>query len=181
MIIPRGIGFPHSDISGSLLTYCSPKPFVVRHVLHRLLVPRHSPCALFYLTYFKLSFSLFSVALQSVFFDCLGFLLLIIFSFQCTNPWDFMSQWRLTGSNRWPPACKAGALPSELSPHHCLLSKLFLLWMGLNGLEPSTSRLSGVRSNQLSYKPIYASSRIRNDYSSIPYFSYFCKHFSEKT
>ena len=27
--------------------------------------------------------------------------------------------------------------------------------MGLNGLEPSTSRLSGVRSNLLSYKPIY--------------------------
>ena len=26
--------------------------------------------------------------------------------------------------------------------------------MGLNGLEPSTSRLSGVRSNQLSYKPL---------------------------
>ena len=26
--------------------------------------------------------------------------------------------------------------------------------MGLNGLEPSTSRLSGVRSNLLSYKPM---------------------------
>ena len=29
--------------------------------------------------------------------------------------------------------------------------------VGLNGLEPSTSRLSGVRSNQLSYKPLYKS------------------------
>ena len=28
--------------------------------------------------------------------------------------------------------------------------------MGLNGLEPSTSRLSGVRSNQLSYRPLFA-------------------------
>ena len=32
--------------------------------------------------------------------------------------------------------------------------------MGLNGLEPSTSRLSGVRSNQLSYRPIYYSLHI---------------------
>ena len=28
-----------------------------------------------------------------------------------------------------------------------------VLWMGLSGLEPPTSRLSGVRSNRLSYKP----------------------------
>ena len=47
---------PHSDISGSSLTYCSPKPFVVRHVLHRLLVPRHSPCALFSFALFQVEF-----------------------------------------------------------------------------------------------------------------------------
>jgi hypothetical protein len=29
------------------------------------------------------------------------------------------SWWRMTGSNRRPPACKAGALPAELIPHGC--------------------------------------------------------------
>jgi hypothetical protein len=43
-------GFPHSEISGSKLTYSSPKHIGVRPVLHRLLVPRHSPCALSSLT-----------------------------------------------------------------------------------------------------------------------------------
>ena len=32
--------------------------------------------------------------------------------------------------------------------------------MGLNGLEPSTSRLSGVRSNQLSYRPLTSKKRV---------------------
>ena len=43
------VGFPHSDIFGSTLTYSSPKHFGVCSVLHRLLVPRHPPCALHYL------------------------------------------------------------------------------------------------------------------------------------
>ena len=34
--------------------------------------------------------------------------------------------------------------------------------MGLNGLEPSTSRLSGVRSNQLSYRPDWRYSLIES-------------------
>ena len=43
-------GFPHSDISGSQDICTSPKLFAAYHVFHRLLVPRHPPCALFCLT-----------------------------------------------------------------------------------------------------------------------------------
>ena len=56
------------------------------------------------------------------------------------------SWWRCTGSNRGPPACKAGALPTELHPPTGLV--------GTPGLEPGTSALSGLRSNQLSYAPL---------------------------
>ena len=40
-------GFPHSDISGSMDICSSPKLFAAYHVFHRLLVPRHPPCALY--------------------------------------------------------------------------------------------------------------------------------------
>jgi hypothetical protein len=43
-------GFPHSDIHGSTLESSSPWLFAGFHVLHRLLVPRHPPCALCSLT-----------------------------------------------------------------------------------------------------------------------------------
>ena len=65
----------------------------------------------------------------------------------------FLTEWRWRDSNSWPPACKAGALPTELYPHEDSIESSAKR-MGLNGLEPSTSRLSGVRSNQLSYKPL---------------------------
>ena len=39
-------GFPHSEISGSRDICSSPKLFAAYHVFHRLLVPRHPPCAL---------------------------------------------------------------------------------------------------------------------------------------
>ena len=55
--------------------------------------------------------------------------------------------WSQSGSNRRPPACKAGALPAELWPH-------FKTLVGLGRLELPTSPLSGVRSNHLSYRPI---------------------------
>ena len=49
-MIPYG-GFPHSEISGSQLICNSPKLIAAYHVLHRLLMPRHSPCALISLTF----------------------------------------------------------------------------------------------------------------------------------
>ena len=66
----------------------------------------------------------------------------------------FLTEWRWRDSNSWPPACKAGALPTELHPHLVMAIIFNCLPMGLSGLEPPTSRLSGVRSNRLSYKPI---------------------------
>ena len=72
--------------------------------------------------------------------------------------------WSWTGSNRRHPACKAGALPTELQPLNVSLSLHLPAvvaspvfpngnLVGLGGLEPPTSRLSGARSSQLSYRP----------------------------
>ena len=44
-------GFPHSEIPGSMDICSSPRLIAACHVLRRLLMPRHSPCALFSLTY----------------------------------------------------------------------------------------------------------------------------------
>src|SRR5262245_126676 len=90
--------------------------------------------------------------------------------------------WSQTESNRRPPACKAGALPTELWPPRkqsafaahwlaepklaaasppsplglrrgSLLSLRERRLVGLGRFELPTSRLSSARSNQLSYKP----------------------------
>ena len=64
-----------------------------------------------------------------------------------TIDFDLKPIWSQSGLNRWPSACKADALPAELWPHD------YYKALGLGGLEPPTSPLSGVRSNHLSYKP----------------------------
>ncbi len=66
--------------------------------------------------------------------------------------------WSQTGSNRRPPACKAGALPTELWPRtsRCVVATEAAeqrRLVGLGRFELPTSRLSSARSNQLSYKP----------------------------
>ena len=50
-------GFPHSDICGSTLICSSPQLFAACHVLLRLPMPRHSPCALFRLNSFVYALS----------------------------------------------------------------------------------------------------------------------------
>lgn len=78
--------------------------------------------------------------------------------------------WRMTGSNRRPPACKAGALPAELIPQSCThqirpapfgggmpvsaKAPTVIDMVGLDGFEPSTPALSRRCSNRLSYRPL---------------------------
>ena len=65
-------GFPHSDISGSLRMCRSPKLFAACRVLHRLLVPRHSPYALYSLIHLW-SFKWFSPWLRASSRTCHSF------------------------------------------------------------------------------------------------------------
>jgi hypothetical protein len=67
----------------------------------------------------------------------------------------------MTGSNRRPPACKAGALPAELIPPVIQRSQESqptsspdMTVVGLDGFEPSTPALSRRCSNRLSYRPL---------------------------
>lgn len=68
--------------------------------------------------------------------------------------------WRLQGSNLRPSACKADALPTELSPQRVdgeylpvdkVESPQVLTIVAGAGVEPAASRFSGERSYQLSY------------------------------
>ena len=64
----------------------------------------------------------------------------------------------MTGSNRRPPACKAGALPAELIPPvtatQGFIDQPPQTMVGLDGFEPSTPALSRRCSNRLSYRPL---------------------------
>src|SRR2546422_2185931 len=63
-------GFPHSDIPGSKPVCGSPRLFAAYHVLRRLLVPRHPPCALSSLTGILISKALTTASTQRLIFDC---------------------------------------------------------------------------------------------------------------
>ena len=57
-------GFPHSEICGSMDICSLPQLIAAYHVFHRLLVPRHPPCALLRLTSSQSTLLLFSPCKQ---------------------------------------------------------------------------------------------------------------------
>ena len=140
----------------------SPKLIAACHVLHRLLMPRHSPCALFSLTCFWFSllrimqtiFRSFRNCLfypfgkDSTFFlvsssKCFHLSVALLFAFVLCSV--FKVQIPLSVESRYKP----------LSLIACIRSQEKLV--GPSGLEPPTLRLSVVRSSQLSYGPISTS------------------------
>ena len=73
-------GFPHSDISGSMDICSSPKLFAAYHVFHRLLVPRHPPCALIRLTFIYIALYMRSGCVYEFALGNLSITLLLVFS-----------------------------------------------------------------------------------------------------
>ena len=124
----RSCRLPHSEISGSMAICASPKLFAAYHVFHRLPVPRHSPCALTCLTSPKKfdNFLRWNCSSDTTFlllfksaasFDVFDSFFSVQFSRYNTH--GTPCEWRMRDSNSRPPACKAGALPTELIPHRC--------------------------------------------------------------
>lgn len=135
-------GFPHSEITGSKGASASPVLIAACHVLHRLSTPRHPSEALQRLIVSQQNSCLvYSARLErcrgpSLIFvrQCLlleqdlkaqGAGHVLPLRYQCTptrRPTANLnaitkSWWSQTESNRRHPACKAGALPTELWPH----------------------------------------------------------------
>ena len=121
----------------------SPWLFAACCVLRRLLAPRHPPYALITLT--SLLHSPSAELMQPTLFSMLP----LLCSCQGTSERKKIS---VGGDkeDRTPDLLLARQALSQLS--YAPTNKL----VGLDGLEPSTSRLSGVRSNQLSYRPACA-------------------------
>ena len=137
-------GFPHSEITGSKGASASPVLIAACHVLHRLSTPRHpsealqrlivsqqnscmddpadwkempaGPCLIFVRQCLLSNGSWKPMNRPDQFFlhninafDCEA---AGAISVRSTSSW-----WSRTESNRRHPACKAGALPTELRPH----------------------------------------------------------------
>ena len=145
------IGLSHSEIRGLMVICTYPQLIAAYHVLHRLCEPRHPPFALTYfhydliLSYYLFlhtkkgtkkknmtnplilsavidsSWNWFNFYMKSFLQFCLFQYVKDLFYFSCSHKEQEEVMWRITDSNRWPPACKAGALASWANPPKRLL------------------------------------------------------------
>ena len=170
-------GLSYSEICASMVICTYTQLIAAYHVLHRLQEPRHPPDAL---AFFRLtSLVSISTNLRAHTFSCklLRFNLQVWLSWKslylqscvsicqrslcrerppcvglridCVYPVR-TTWWRITDSNRWPPACKAGALASWANPPR---GESFTEVVP-GRLELPTFTLSVWRSNQLSYRTL---------------------------
>ena len=160
-------GFPHSEISGSQDICSSPKLIAACHVLRRLLMPRHSPCALYSLTLRDILVLLFGIMqainrLLSQNCNCYPHL------FRCSTikihnsfQLPLKPSVALLSSHFNTLFSFQGAISGFEARSQNLISQILrsnskLDLVGPSGLEPPTLRLSVVRSSQLSYGPLFS-------------------------
>ncbi len=151
-------GFPIRKSPDQSLLSGSPKLFAASHVLHRLLAPRHPPCALSSLTTKELSVSRirYPYAIVKDQLDEPGLSRIRSAHRLAVDRTHPTSRVTTSGADRsrTDGLRLARAALSQLSyspiasrrPHH-------RNQVGLGRVELPTSPLSGVRSNQLSYRP----------------------------
>jgi hypothetical protein len=153
------VGFPIRTSPDQSLLSDSPGLIAAGHVLHRLPAPRHPLHALSNLT---IKFS--QDKKNAAKFDCQRSEKPFIESPQpggnlvirCSLAWSYGG----AGRDRTGGLRLAKPALSQLSYSPCRGKPLAGRRMvGLSGLEPLTSRLSGGRSNQLSYRPTPSRSR----------------------
>jgi hypothetical protein len=166
-------GFPHSEISGSKPVCGSPELIAAYHVLHRLSAPRHPPYALSSLTKLAaLEVSTNPIASNPIQLSkivVLGSLGSALGSISLAESRANHSSQKRTLQRRRsrtrfgiPTGGADRIRTDDFRLARAALSQLSYspspkTWaarmVGLGRLELPTSRLSGVRSNQLSYRP----------------------------
>jgi hypothetical protein len=167
-------GFPHSEIPGSKLVCSCPRLIAACHVLRRLLAPRHPPCALSSLTGKFRSYPLvlgesalaailrpggYPEREESRLLDSQSSVVkdLVVATFHREGGSARSRDTRTGGDNRDRTGNLRLAKPalSQLSyiPKPVTACRSCSV-VGLGRVELPTSRLSGVRSNHLSYRPL---------------------------
>ena len=162
-------GLPHSEIHGSMDICSFPWLIAACHVLLRLLMPRHSPCALSSLTNQK-QFNICSrcelcrllqrfeivIMLPFILSDVVPQLKYASHTFLCTNL-SVALRYHFHHIVQFSRCSLQLLLQSDLKIQLPVRSSnpAAICLVGPSGLEPPTLRLSVVRSSQLSYGPLF--------------------------